>query len=74
MSEVIELVGGPLDGLLIQVQGQAPNVMRLPIYCVDIGKLEPAAEPEVENSTVTYSRQEFRHLKDCWTFSYVANL
>ena len=48
--------------------------MRLPIFRVDIWKSKPAPEQEVEPSTVSYSRQEFRRLKGCWTFSYIANL
>lgn len=49
---------------------------RLPIFRVDVDiwKSKPAPEQEVEPSTVSYSRQEFRRLKGCWTFSYVANL
>ena len=74
MSEVIELVGGPLDGLLIQVPGRAPNLLRLPIFRADIWESKPAPEQEVELSTVSYSRQEFRRLKGCWAFSYIANL
>ena len=46
--------------------------MRLPLYRVDLGKPEPAPEQEVEFSSASYRRQEFRRLKGCWTFSYVA--
>lgn len=73
MSEVIELVGGPLDGLLLQATGQAPDVMCLPLYRVAIGEPGSAPEREVEFSSASYRRQEFRHLKGRWTFSYVAN-
>lgn len=72
MSEIIELVGGPLDGLLLQATGQAPDVMRLSIYRIAIGKPESAPEKNVEFSA-SYRRQKFRHLKGRWTFSYVAN-
>ena len=72
-TSVVSLVGGPLDGLFLEVKGAGPNELRLQLIRRPVfgAGLDPHAV--VETSTAVYRRGKFRYLRGYWTFNYVAN-
>ncbi len=72
-TSVVSLVGGPLDGLFLEVKGAGPNELRLPLIRRPVfgAGLDPHAV--VETSTAVYRRGKFRYLRGYWIFNYVAN-